>query len=236
MGSVLKDGNDVVWPGNVLEMITPYKHMASLLKLDLVAVDVIRKVSISSQYDDLIEALSGCDIKEGEQGLLKVFPYDWRKDNSLAAADLALCIDDMVTRLGADISITLLAHSMGGLVSRCYLESGIYDDRLGFPNVGVLITMGTPHRGAPMALAAALGQEKRLFLSKEQVCTLANNVNFPSLYQLLPPRHEPFAWDRSMSGRSLPQDIYDEEVAVELGLSLANLASASAFHGMLRNV
>jgi hypothetical protein len=31
----------------------------------------------------------------------------------------------------------------------------------------------------------------------------------------------------------LPQDIYDEEVAVELGLSLANLASASAFHGML---
>jgi pimeloyl-ACP methyl ester carboxylesterase len=232
MGSELKDGDTVIWPGSPLSLIGPYKHMASLLKPDLVASDVIRKVSVSKQYDDLIHALEGCGITEAN-GLLTVFPYDWRKDNALAAALLADCIDKLASKLGADAGITLLAHSMGGLVSRCYLESGTYHARPGFAKVASLITMGTPHRGAPMALAAALGQEKRLFLNKEQVAQVANHASFPSVYQLLPPRHEPFAWDRAMQGFSLPQDIYDGEVAAELGLSTGNLAAATKFHDML---
>ena len=32
--------------------------------------------------------------------------------------------------------IAFVAHSMGGLVSRCYLESGDYSERLGFASVG----------------------------------------------------------------------------------------------------
>lgn len=233
MGSVLMDGETVVWPGSPLEMVRPYQNMVGLMNPDLVASDAIRSVSISSQYAHLIEGLSHCGFQEGDAGTLVVFPYDWRKDNALAAAALASYVDDLATRHDSAVSITLLAHSMGGLVSRCYLESGLYNDRKGFANVKALITMGTPHRGAPMALAAAMGYEKRLFLNKDQVQTVASDVNFPSLYQLLPPENEPFALDRAINARFEPLNIYDPQIASELGLSAANLAAAKTFHAML---
>src|SRR3712207_7538424 len=47
-----------------------------------------------------------------------------------------------------DAEVSLVAHSMGGLISRYYLESGRFNDRPGFRAVRRLITMGTPHRGA----------------------------------------------------------------------------------------
>lgn len=234
MGSILKDGNEVIWPGGPLELVLPYRHMNELLKPGLVATDVIRKVSISRQYDDLIESLEACGYSENiPTPTLKVFPYDWRKDNALAAQGLADCIDNMVAKLGGDCEINVVAHSMGGLVSRCYLESGAYNKRPGYLRIKRLITMGTPHRGSPIALAAALGQEKRLFLNAEQVQSVASNPNFPSLYQLLPPRGEPFAWDRTPNARFDPVDIYDSAVSTQLGLVTANLASATQFHAKL---
>lgn len=233
MGSTLKDGDNVIWPGNPLEILFPYKHMDALLKPDLVASDVIRSVSISNQYQHLIDSLAGAGFTEGPAGNLKVFPYDWRKDNELAADLLAVCIDEFREQLGTGFFITLLAHSMGGLVCRCYLESGKYSERSGFSGIDYLITMGTPHLGAPMALAAAIGREKRLFLSADQVKTLANDPLFPSLYQLLPPRSEPFAWDREMDACFLPEDIYDSTIASALNLSHENLSSATKFHNLL---
>jgi pimeloyl-ACP methyl ester carboxylesterase len=41
--------------------------------------------------------------------------------------------------------VVLIAHSMGGLVSRAYLESNLYAN-----NVSRLITLGTPHAGTPL--------------------------------------------------------------------------------------
>jgi pimeloyl-ACP methyl ester carboxylesterase len=231
MGSVLKDGDRVVWPGSAAEMVLPCSQMPALLKPGLIATDVIRTVSISRQYIQLIDAMSACGFAEAN-GTLTVFPYDWRKDDALAAAGLATHLDALVERLG-DVTITLLAHSMGGLVSRCYLESGQYDGRSAFSAVKTLITMGTPHRGAPMALAAALWMERRLFLNKHEVQQVASDTNFPSLYQMLPPRHEPFVWERGDGLRSATHDLYDLAVATLLGLSEPNLASAQAFHAML---
>lgn len=234
MGSVLKDGDSIIWPGNPLELVLPYGHMNELLKPDLVASDVIRNFSISSQYSDLIDSLEQCGFCENcSIPTLKVFPYDWRKDNSHAALGLANCIDDLVESLGNDCEISLVAHSMGGLVSRYYLESGSYISRPGFKNIVRLITLGTPHRGSPMALSAALGNEKRLFLNAKQVQQVANNICFPSLYQLLPPKGEPFAWDRNNIARFNPIDIYDPIIATQLSLNQQNLNSASVFHSKL---
>lgn len=55
------------------------------------------------------------------------FPYDWRRDNRVAARGLKRPIDDQLPKWrefsGAhDAKVILLAHSMGGLVSRHYLE------------------------------------------------------------------------------------------------------------------
>jgi hypothetical protein len=136
----------------------------------------------------------------------------------------------MVEPLGANAEITLLAHSMGGLVSRYYLESKLFEDRPGFSSIKRLITMGTPHLGSPLALTAALGKEKRLFLSAQQVQTLANDKHFAALYQLLPPRGVPFAWDRSQHARFSSLDVYADPTATQLGLSRDNLDAAARFH------
>lgn len=232
MGSVLKDGNNMVWPGSVTELVLPYNHMAELLKPDLVAFDVIRSVSISSQYDNLISSLEQCGFHEADPDpTLKVFPYDWRKDNALAAISLADCIDNMARQLGTDTEVNLVAHSMGGLIGRFYLESGLYTERPGFSCVKRLITLGTPHRGSPLALMAALGQERRLFLNADQVRVIASHEKYPSLYQLLPPIGEPFAWNRDE--RYAPVNIYDRSIVKRLGLEEKNIVSAEQFHAKL---
>lgn len=55
------------------------------------------------------------------------FPYDWRRDNRVAARQLKTLIDRRLSQWRAfsgadDAKVILLAHSMGGLVARHYLE------------------------------------------------------------------------------------------------------------------
>lgn len=234
MGSELKKGGKVIWPGSPLELWLPYSNMAELLDPDTEVGDIIRSVSISEQYGALIDSLKSWGyVEKTITPTLVVVPYDWRKDNKLAAHKLANEIDTLAEELGADADISIVAHSMGGLISRCYLESDEYHERPGLASVKRLITLATPHRGAPMALSAALGNERRVFLNAQQVRDLASNPNFPSLYQLLPHQGEPCVWDRSDGSRYAPLDIYDDDVSKSLDLVAKNLASAVSFHKTL---
>lgn len=233
MGSVLELHGEVIWPGSPLDLYLPYNKMAKLMDPNLVATDVIRSVSISVQYQKLIDDLGKCGFREDDNPkTLYVFPYDWRKDNALAAEKLAELIDQAVTQNGAT-EISLIAHSMGGLISRYYLESGDFNGRPGFSSVRRLLTLGTPHRGSPLALSAAIGKEKRLFLNADQVQLLVNDPRYPALYQLLPPRSEPFAWNEDKDSEFAKVDIYDAGIAKALGLSAGNLQSAQSFQSKL---
>jgi pimeloyl-ACP methyl ester carboxylesterase len=109
------------------------------------------------------------------------FPYDWRLDNRIAAADLR---DAIARWLAArrqsrpDAKVVLVAHSMGGLVSRYYLEvlGGWRDAR-------ALVTFGTPHRGSLNALDFLANGIRKAF----GLIDLSELVrSFPSVYQLLP--------------------------------------------------
>ena len=232
MGSELRAADELVWPGPFQSLVFTYDRLPALLSDALAATDVIRSYSIAKQYGALLEDLQRCGFEErGSLPTLFAFAYDWRKDNALAAQQLAQLLDLVVEQHRGHAEISLVAHSMGGLVSRCFLESGRYAARDGFKAVRRLITLGTPHRGAPLALTAALGLERRLFLSGEQVRAIANDPRYPSLYQLMPPPGEPFIWDRRRE--LLPLDVYDPQVATGLGLSLENLEAARAFHGEL---
>jgi pimeloyl-ACP methyl ester carboxylesterase len=80
------------------------------------------------------------------------FPYDWRRDNRVHGRALARQAHDWLTTWraesgNADAKLVLLAHSMGGLVSRAFLE--LYD---GWKETRALITFGTPYRGSLNAL------------------------------------------------------------------------------------
>jgi triacylglycerol esterase/lipase EstA (alpha/beta hydrolase family) len=109
------------------------------------------------------------------------FPYDWRRDNRANARILKKLIDKRLKcwrdKSGAaDAKVILLAHSMGGLVSRYYLEvlEGWQDSR-------ALFTFGTPYRGSLNAINFLANGYKQLFLDLTDVMR-----SLTSIYQLLP--------------------------------------------------
>ena len=109
------------------------------------------------------------------------FPYDWRRDNRFAARKLAEFVDERLRQWrehsGAqDARVILIAHSMGGLVSRYYLE--VLE---GWKNCRALITFGTPFRGSPNALNFLSNGYKNRFIDLTDALR-----SFPSAYQLLP--------------------------------------------------
>jgi pimeloyl-ACP methyl ester carboxylesterase len=105
------------------------------------------------------------------------FAYDWRRSNDESAARLAEFIE---SRGVADQTVVLIAHSMGGIVARSYLTH--YG---GARRCRLLITLGTPFRGAVKAVDALLnglpvvpGNFGRRLLAFLRSC--------PSVYELLP--------------------------------------------------
>jgi pimeloyl-ACP methyl ester carboxylesterase len=234
MGTELRLDGEVIWPGSVLSFVTGFKRMPELLREDLVPTDVIRSFSISTQYQSLIDDLGTCGFREShDPPTLFVFPYDWRKDNREAAAKLADHVDAAVAAQADEADVSIVAHSMGGLVARYFLESDEFAQRAGLKAVRRLITLATPHGGSPLALTAAVGLEKRLFLSKDQVLMLTRDTRYPSLYQLLPPPGEPFAWDEDATAEFASVDIYNQAVSAPLGLVSKNLQAAVEFRSGL---
>ena len=109
------------------------------------------------------------------------FPYDWRRDNRVHAHLLKKLIDKRLKcwreASGApDAKVILMAHSMGGLVARYYLEvlEGWQDSR-------ALFTFGTPYRGSLKAVNFLANGYKKLFLDLTDVMR-----SLTSVYQLLP--------------------------------------------------
>jgi pimeloyl-ACP methyl ester carboxylesterase len=207
--------------------------MEQLLTPGLVARDVIRSYYFSTQYQGIIGDLERWGFRESEAPpTLYVFPYDWRMPNEDSADKLAALLD----KIAADhsqVNVTILGHSMGGLIARYYLESGKYAGRQGLARVDQLLTLGTPHRGAPVALIRILGHEKVLWLSAAQVKQAANHPLFPSAYQLLPPPGEPFTLDEDPGSQLAELDLYDPSVVSGLGLQQSSMEAAREFHAQL---
>jgi len=109
------------------------------------------------------------------------FPYDWRRDNRHHARELDRFVKERLTiwreaTNNPDAKTILLAHSMGGLISRYFCEV-----LGGWELCRALITFGTPHRGSPNALNFLANGYKKLFVD------LTGSLrSFPSAYQLLP--------------------------------------------------
>jgi pimeloyl-ACP methyl ester carboxylesterase len=122
------------------------------------------------------------DVVPGETYL--EFPYDWRRDNRVAARRLQRLVEEKLhaqRRVNPDAKVILIGHSMGGLVARYYLEclGGRGDARM-------LITFGTPHRGSLNAVDFLVnGFVKKLGpLRLADLSELLRSLT--SVYQLLP--------------------------------------------------
>ncbi len=120
---------------------------------------------------------------------LFVFGYDWRLDLK-SQAD---AFNDYLNKNVPDKSqkVDVIAHSMGGLLIRAYLDAHPDDQR-----IASITYLGTPQQGAPMSYAKLIGAASLVdrfngqlgtFLWKLNLDTETFLVqNFPSAYELLP--------------------------------------------------
>ena len=91
-------------------------------------------------YDGLLDGLREAGYKDDET--LFTFPYDWHISNKLTGEMLRSVITCIKERTGAN-KVDLIAHSMGGLVARSYIQGPTYEN-----DVDELITLATPHHGS----------------------------------------------------------------------------------------
>lgn len=121
------------------------------------------------------------DIDDDGRANYFELPYDWRRDNRATAHRLRAFVNDRLEKWrrrsgAADAKVILIAHSMGGLAARYYLEV-----LGGWRKCRLLVTLGTPHRGTVRALNYIVNGYKQLPPSVIQIAR-----SFTSVYQLLP--------------------------------------------------
>lgn len=143
-----------------------------------------------------------------------VFAYDWRQDNVRTARQLDTLIQDIRRDYGdPHLKVNIIAHSMGGLVTRYYLRYGTVDALEGdgdFPinmsgasKVGTVVLLGTPNLGSMRSLQGmVLGDEVAFSRVPPEVL-----ATMPSVYELLP--HPLNDWSVSPEGKDLDLDLFD---------------------------
>jgi pimeloyl-ACP methyl ester carboxylesterase len=128
---------------------------------------------LKKMVDETFEVVPGGNYLE--------FAYDWRRDNRDSGRKLGEAVTARLRQWreqsgAADAKAIVLAHSMGGLLARYWLEC--LD---GWPECRALITFGTPHRGALDTVGYLANGYKKLFVDLTDAMR-----SFPSAHQLLP--------------------------------------------------
>ena len=201
IGSVLrKDGRDIwnISGGALISALTTLGRSIQDLKLEqdpvdvddlgdgITAPEVIGDVHLIpgfwkiDGYTKMLRYIEETfDVTRGRN--LFEFPYDWRRDNRVAARRLEresrAWLNDWRASSGADdAKLVLVGHSMGGLISRYFLEclDGWRDTR-------TLVTFGTPYRGSLNALDTLANGLKIKFFDLTEIAR-----SLTSIYQLLP--------------------------------------------------
>jgi hypothetical protein len=171
-------------------------------------------------YNSLLRRL-GQRFRLDHSNLL-VFPYDWRLSCAVNGQLLADRVDAALTarrRHYHDAQVTIIAHSMGGLVTAYFT-----DVLGGARDTSRVITVGTPFRGAAKAVGAiAPAPGGPLARVRDRIADLVRG--FPSVHELLP-RY------RAVVGtgvrRALTADDLPDDASVRAGLG-----HAARFHELL---
>jgi pSer/pThr/pTyr-binding forkhead associated (FHA) protein len=186
MGSQLWQGETLVWPDLKKLVANPelFKlperealRVAGLVE-DVVVVPGLYKLE---QYSQLTEFLRESLGYESGKDLYE-FAYDWRRDLRETAQQLKNQIDQWRATLpDPSTKVTIIAHSMGSLVTRYYV------DMLGGDRAAErLILMGGPQQGSPKIVVGLLTGTGLLpfGLFSDKIRDVL--ATFPSAYQLIP--------------------------------------------------
>ena len=191
---------------------------ANVLKSNdaLVRGDILRSIKFKifpriDVYGGLIEALIAkggyheeswaSPTTDGDKASIYIFPYDWRKDNVENARLLIREITALKLKLKRpDLKFNVIAHSMGGIITRYAAMYGDVDlpagnrkpqpTWAGAKNFEKVVLLGTPSEGSALALRSlvdgfAIGGIN-INLPFVQNLTKFDLFTIPSAYQLLP--------------------------------------------------
>jgi pimeloyl-ACP methyl ester carboxylesterase len=238
LGSRLRDGatGAEIWPGSLGSLVFGAKNH---LALDFDPRTL--QPTAEARPDGLFEAVLGSDFYgeilrtlEHEGGYRRaspgtradprqrryyVFAYDWRQDNVRTAAKLDAFIEQVRLDYGdPQLKVDIVAHSMGGLVTRYFLRYGAADvlpllQRADFrvPDAGAAkvrtaILLGTPNLGSTSSLHGFIeGADVGLRgIPTEVLATM------PSVFQLFP--HPINDWLVDLRGAPLDRDLFDVDI------------------------
>lgn len=214
---------------------------------NLTVRDIIRKVEFFKVlpeievYERLIDALQtrggyteanwNTATRKDSQDTFYVFAYDWRRDNVENAQLLVRKIETLKRRLGKpNLKFNVIAHSMGGLISRYAAMYGNADLPSGAPlatwagakNFDKVFLLGTPNEGSIMSLDALLNGFSYvgggLNLPFIQDVSRFDAFTIPALYQLLPHDGALLAYDENL--KPVEVDLYDPAVWEKYGWAI----------------
>ena len=231
LGSRLRDRTtrEELWPGSLLNVLVSARSLA----LDIDPVTLEPRADNIEAYD-LFRGLLGADFygaiidtleKDGGyvRGLVGrpagkgarryyLFPYDWRHDNIVTARKL----DDLIEQIRRDyndpkLKVDIVAHSMGGLITRYYVQYGTTDvldgndfkaNFMGAEKIRTAILLGTPNLGSVSGLHSLLVGHSVGWQSipAETLATM------PSVYELLP--HPVTNWIIDTDGKPIDRDLF----------------------------
>ncbi len=181
MGSELWLGNERVWP-NVKTLFTNPELFTYPSEIPLEPRGIVDELVIVpnfikiDQYNrlgdyfvDELEFRRDVDFFE--------FPYDWRQDVRISAAQLG----ELVEKLDTKQPVIIIGHSLGTMVTRYYVEC-LGGDK----HVERVILMGGPHKGVVKGLTSMLiaPQVIPFGIMGERARELM--MTFPTAYQILP--------------------------------------------------
>jgi pSer/pThr/pTyr-binding forkhead associated (FHA) protein len=156
------------WSPETRDMLTP----RGLIDQVVIVPNVVRQEQYGGLIDFLEEALG---YKRGRD--LFEFAYDFRQDLRSTARHLGEAIEGW-RRSG---QVTLIAHSMGTLISRYYV------DRLGgHRQVDRMVLLGGPHAGSPKAVMNMAVPSTLLPFGVLGARIQEVMLTFPAIYHLLP--------------------------------------------------
>ncbi|MEM9996462.1 MAG: hypothetical protein AAF809_02085, partial [Bacteroidota bacterium] len=200
-GQSLRDLKDDVVPDGALESLR-VKILG--LPIQLRAYAQILSVLGIGGYRDAAGALETVDYGMDHFTCFQ-FDYDWRRDNVENAQRLHAFIEETRATLQRqyaeqfgvedyDIQFDIVAHSMGGLITRYYLRYGTQDLPAdgglpeltweGAEHVERVVLVGTPNAGAARAVTQLVNGLKTPSITPDYPAAILGTM--PAVYQLLP--------------------------------------------------
>lgn len=233
LGSKLRniETKQEIWPGNVRKLVfSKYKDLAYEVDENSLepkqnyqeAHSIMDTISGFGVYQEIIDTL----VQYGNYQLAKandvystgrklyIFNYDWRQDNVKSAQQLDRFIKKIQSQYPKKDKqkIDIVAHSMGGLITRYYMRYGtkdvLNDEKFianleGEQNIRKAVFLGTPNLGLVLSVNRFVNGYK--FGLK--TIPIEVMITMPSIYQMLP--HRLTNWIVDTKGNKMTMDIFD---------------------------